>query len=107
MITLDKAFLAGLGLGELPSEDQRSLLAAIYEELELTVVMRLSERMSDEELLDYETVVDSGDDERVLAWLQEHAPDYQEVVHRVLDEQMVELRRRRAEILASAGVGPK
>ena len=104
MITLDGEFLAGLGLGSLPPDDQRSLLSAIYQQLELNVGMRLTGRMSAEELQDYETVVDAGDDARVLAWLQVHAPDYRQLVRRVLDEQMVELRQRRAEILEAAGV---
>lgn len=104
MITLDGEFLAGLGLGALPPDDQRSLLSAIYQQLELRVGMRLTGRMSPEELQDYEAVLDAGDDDRVRAWLQLHAPDYRQLVRKVLDEQMVELRQRRAEILEAAGV---
>lgn len=104
MITLDEEFLAGLGLGDLPAEDQRSLLGAIYEQLELTVGMRLAQRLSENELLEFEALVDAGDEGGLSAWLEGHVPDYPEVIRGALDEQMAELRQRRAEILEAAGV---
>ena len=104
MIKLDEEFLAELGLGGLPPEDQKSLLAAIYEHLELTVGQRLAERMSDAELQEYEAILDSGDEEQASAWLQQHAPDSSEIVRELHNAQIEELRRRRNEILEAVGV---
>lgn len=86
MITLDEEFLAGLGLGDLPCDDQRGLLEAIYQQLELDVGLRLTERLSREELQEFNALMDAGDEDEALAWLQLHAPDYQELVRAALDE---------------------
>ena len=104
MIKLDEEFLAELGLGGLPPEDKKSLLAAIYEHLQMSVGQRLAEGMSAAELREFEAILDSGDEEQASAWLQEHAPDSSEIVRELQHEQIEELRRRRNEILEAVGV---
>lgn len=75
MFQLDDKFLADIGLGELPDEQKRAFLQHIYEELELRVGTRLSDGLSDQQLEEFEKIIDR--DQGVIdAWLAEHVQDY-------------------------------
>lgn len=76
MFQLDDNFLEELGLGELPAEQRKAFLEHVYSQLELRVGTRLSEGLSDEQLSEFESFVDR-DKEKVQAWVEVHAPDYQ------------------------------
>ena len=62
MFKLDNAFLTNLGLGSLPVDEKNKLLQAIYERLEMNVGMRLAEKMSDQQLNEFESFIDKNDD---------------------------------------------
>lgn len=75
MFQLDDKFLQDLGLDQLPEEQRQAFLQHIYEELELRVGTQLSDGMSDDQLEEFEAIIDK--DESVIAnWLAAHAPDY-------------------------------
>ena len=76
MFQLDDKFLEDLGLGELPAEQKKAFLEHVYSQLELRVGTRLSEGLSDEQLGEFESFVDR-DAEKVQAWVNANAPDYQ------------------------------
>ncbi|MCX6728829.1 MAG: DUF5663 domain-containing protein [Candidatus Saccharibacteria bacterium] len=75
MFQLDEKFLEEIGLNELPEEQKKPFLQHIYDELELRVGTKLSEGMSDEQLSEFESIIDRKD-EVVVAWLAKFAPDY-------------------------------
>lgn len=76
MFQLDDQFLADIGLAELPEEERAAFLQYIYSKLELGVGERLSEGMSDAQLEEFEAIIDKND-AVILAWIQQHAPEYQ------------------------------
>ncbi len=76
MFQLDDKFLEDLGLADLPAEQKKAFLEHVYSQLELRVGTRLSEGLSDEQLSQFESFVDR-DAEKVQAWVNENAPDYQ------------------------------
>lgn len=76
MFQLDDKFLEDLGLDQLPEEQRKAFLQHIYEELELRVGTRLSDGMSDAQLEEFESIIDKKEDV-IVAWLGEHAPEYQ------------------------------
>lgn len=76
MFQLDDQFLADVGLSELPEEQKKPFLQHTYEQLEYKVGIRLSEGMSDDQLKEFESIIDR-DDQVILNWLAQHAPDYQ------------------------------
>lgn len=76
MFQLDDNFLKELGLGELPDEQRKAFLEHVYSQLELRVGTRLSEGLSEAQLSEFESFVDR-DSEKVRAWVQANAPDYQ------------------------------
>ncbi|HEU4830661.1 MAG TPA: DUF5663 domain-containing protein, partial [Candidatus Saccharimonadales bacterium] len=69
------AFLADIGLNDLPEEQKKPFLQHIYDELELRVGTKLSEGMSDAQLEEFEAIIDRKD-EVIVAWLAQHAPEY-------------------------------
>jgi hypothetical protein len=75
MFQLDDKFLADIGLNDLPEEQKKAFLQHIYDELELRVGTKLSDGMSDEQLEEFESIIDRKD-EVIRAWLEEYVPDY-------------------------------
>jgi len=75
MFQLDDKFLADVGLNEMPEDQKKAFLQHIYDELELRVGTKLSDGMSDEQLEEFESIIDRKDD-IVMAWLEKNAPDY-------------------------------
>lgn len=76
MFQLDEKFLQDLGLDQMPEEQKQAFLKHIYEELEIRVGTKLSEGLSDEQLDEFEGIIDRKED-AVTAWLAAHAPNYQ------------------------------
>jgi hypothetical protein len=75
MFQLDEKFLEEIGLNELPEEQKKPFLQHIYDELELRVGTKLSDGMSEEQLSEFESIIDRKDD-IVSKWLDKYAPDY-------------------------------
>ena len=76
MFQLDDQFLADIGLNELPDDQKQACLQHIYEELELRVGTKLSDGLSDEQLEQFEKIIDR-DQPSVDAWLAQYVPSYQ------------------------------
>ncbi len=75
MFQLDDKFLADIGLNDLPEEQKKAFLQHIYDELELRVGTKLSDGMSDEQLEEFEAIIDRKD-EVIRTWLEKYVPDY-------------------------------
>ncbi len=75
MFQLDDKFLADIGLNDLPEEQKKAFLQHIYDELELRVGTKLSDGMSDEQLEEFESIIDRNDD-AIRTWLEKYVPDY-------------------------------
>ncbi|MBC7868958.1 hypothetical protein H7X69_02145 [Candidatus Saccharibacteria bacterium] len=75
MFQLDDKFLTDIGLNDLPEEQKKAFLQHIYDELELRVGTKLSDGMSDEQLEEFEAIIDRKD-EVIRTWLEKYVPDY-------------------------------
>lgn len=75
MFQLDDKFLADIGLGDLPADQKQAFLQHIYEELELRVGTKLSDGLSDQQLEEFEKIIDR-DQAIVDGWLAAHVQDY-------------------------------
>jgi len=76
MFQLDNNFLEEIGLGGLPEDQKKPFLQHIYDQLEGRVGTRLSEGMTDQQLDEFEAIIDRRD-EIIQPWLQQNAPQYQ------------------------------
>ena len=76
MFQLDDKFLADIGLADLPDDQKQAFLQHIYEELELRVGTRLSDGLSDDQLEQFEKVIDR-DQATIDGWLAQYSPDFQ------------------------------
>lgn len=77
MFQLDEKFLEDLGLNNLPDEQKQAFLQHIYEELELRVGTKLSDGLSDQQLEEFEAIIDKKEDV-VTRWITTNTPNYQE-----------------------------
>ncbi|RHW25421.1 hypothetical protein D0Z08_19535 [Nocardioides immobilis] len=103
MFHLNDDLLVELGLGALGAEDKRSILAHMYETLELRVGMELARQMTNAQLDEFEVFIDNDDQEGSLAWLSEHFPHYRQVVAETFDDLKAEIKGQATAILAEAG----
>lgn len=76
MFQLDDKFLADIGLTELPDDQKQAFLQHIYEELELRVGTKLSDGLSDQQLEEFEKIIDKSQ-ETIDSWVAVHVQDYQ------------------------------
>jgi hypothetical protein len=75
MFQLDEKFLEDIGLNDLPDDQKKPFLQHIYDELELRVGTKLSDGMSDEQLEEFEAIIDRKDDV-ITVWLSKYVPNY-------------------------------
>lgn len=75
MFQLDDKFLEDIGLNSLPEEQKKPFLQHIYDELELRVGTKLSDGMTDEQLEEFEAIIDRKDDV-IVGWLEKFVPEY-------------------------------
>lgn len=111
MLTIDDNLLTDLGLGSLPAEERKALLAHLVETLELRVGMKLAQGLSDEQLDEFEALLPVAADseearltkeQAALKWLETHFPNYREVVAQELDTLKTEVKRDAPQILSAA-----
>ncbi len=100
MLKIDNQMLVDLGLGDMPEDDKKVLLAHIYEQLEINVGKTLASKMSDEQLDEFEAFVDSNDEEGALKWLQANFPNYKDVVAEELGKLKKEVKENKDTFLA-------
>lgn len=105
MIRIDDSLLEELGLMALPKEERNALLRQIYETLEMRVGMKLAERMSDQQLDEFESFLpdektnNPGDEAGALKWLETNFPDYKQVVASELEVLKSEIKKDSAKIV--------
>jgi predicted RNA-binding Zn ribbon-like protein len=102
MFKLDDNLLIELGLGSLPPEEKNKMLAHIYETLEMRVGMTLAQQMTNEQLTEFETFIDSNDEAGALKWLETNFPNYKQVVADELEKLKAEIKTAAPQIVAAA-----
>jgi hypothetical protein len=85
MFKLDDNFLQDLGLGDMPDDQKKAFLQHIYQELELRVGTKLAEGLSDEQLAEFESIIER-DEQKTKDWLNDNMtgytsrPDFQQFI---------------------------
>ena len=102
MFKLDDNFLNELGLGALPPAEKNKMLAHIYETLEMRVGMRLAEKMTNEQLDEFEAFINKNDEAGALKWLETNFPNYKQVVAEELDKLKGEISQVAPQIVQQA-----
>jgi hypothetical protein len=92
MFQLDEKFLQDIGLNEMPEDQKRPFLQHVYDELEMRVGTKLSDGMTDEQLGEFEQIIDRQD-EVILKWLADNTPNYfnDEVFRKLLESSKLDV----------------
>jgi|ERR1700741_5397894 len=106
MFKLDDNLLQELGLGTLSPEDKKVMLGHIYETLEMRVGMTLAQQMTNEQLDEFESFIDSNDEAGALKWLETNFPDYKQVVANELEKLKTEIKTQAPQIVAASAQQP-
>lgn len=102
MFKLDDNLLRELGLGGLPPAEKNKMLAHIFETLEMRVGMKLAEKMTNEQLDEFEGYIDRNDEAGALKWLETNFPNYKQVVADELEALKEEIKASASQILAAS-----
>jgi predicted RNA-binding Zn ribbon-like protein len=101
-LKLDNNLLEEIGLGTLPAEEKKKMLAHIYETLEMRVGVRLAEQMTDQQLDEFESFINANDEAGALRWLETTFPSYKEVVADEFEKLKNEIRQVAPQIVAES-----
>ena len=101
MFKLDDNLLQELGLGTLPAQEKNKMLSHIYETLEMRVGMKLAERMTNDQLDEFESFIDRNDEAGALKWLETNFPNYKQVVADELEALKQEIKASAPQIVAA------
>ncbi|HEX3568049.1 MAG TPA: DUF5663 domain-containing protein [Candidatus Saccharimonadales bacterium] len=107
MIKLDNDLLTQLGLGALPQDEKKKLLAHVYETLEMRVGVKLAEQMTDAQLDEFEQFIGRNDESGALRWLESNFPNYKDVVASEFEKLKREIAQVAPQILAASMGGAR
>ncbi len=102
MFKLDDNLLIELGLGALTPAEKNRMLGHIYETLEMRVGMKLAQKMTNEQLDEFEAFIDRNDEAGALKWLETNFPDYKQVVADELETLKTEIKTAAPQIMAAS-----
>jgi len=103
LIKLDDDLLMEIGLDQLPSQHKKAMLSYIYETLEQRVGLNLAERMSDDQLTEFEVFIDASNEAGALGWLEINFPNYADVVSDEFAALKSELKAQAVDLLRVSG----
>jgi len=75
MLKLSDTFLHEVGLDGLDEDEKKPFLRHIYQELESRIGLKLSENMSDQQLAEFDRILDK-DQTTISSWLNANSIDY-------------------------------
>lgn len=107
MFKLDDNLLIELGLGSLPNVEKNRMLSHIYETLEMRVGMKLAQQMSNDQLNEFEKLIDQNNEAGALKWLETNFPDYKQVVASELESLKTEIKTEAPKIIAAIEQSPQ
>ncbi len=93
---IDEDFMNDVGLGEMPENEKQEFMKHAEEELEVRVGQKIGALLTDEQLDEFESIQDMDE---AAAWLDQHAPNFREVVASVYANFKNELLSERQRIL--------
>lgn len=79
-LKLNLNFLDEAGLKDLPDNEKLAMLAYVRETLEARVGGKLAKGLPENLLKEFYSYVRQNQQDKALAWIQQHAPDYGRVV---------------------------
>ncbi len=82
MYDIDENFINDVGLGGMSEENKKKLIEDIRVELEIRVGDELTKNLDDDQILEFDKILESSDKVAILKWMQKHCPDYEAVVRR-------------------------
>ncbi len=100
-LVVDDQLIHDVGLDDLPDEDRELVKRTFYGTLESRTGMVIARRLNEDQLDEFEAIMDERDDEGALRWLEANVPDYRDVVREEFEKLKLEVRSQAPQILAS------
>lgn len=89
-------FLTALGINDAPEDVKTKLIAGIEDLAQQRLVVKLSERLSEDQAEEFGNITD---EEQAKNWLAANVPDLESIVTDVLSEIRYEILRQKSEVV--------
>jgi len=89
-------FLTALGINDAPEDVKTKLIAGIEDLAQQRLVVKLSERLSEDQAEEFGNITD---EEQAKNWLAANVPDFESIVTDVLSEIRYEILRQKSEVV--------
>ena len=93
----DDEFLNSVGLKLMPESQRAGFLSYVQEEVEVRVGEKVCDGLSEREISELEACADG---EETLNWLNEHRPNFREMIDEVVESVKAAIRKNADRILA-------
>lgn len=77
---VDDQFLTAMGLDGLPEDQKEEMLATILKTLDMSVAQRVSDQLTEEQLGQFDQLLDSATEEQISQWLAQNVHNYQQII---------------------------
>jgi hypothetical protein len=102
MIKFNDELLTELGLNALSEQEKTKMKAHIFETLEMRVGVRLAGNMTEDQLTEFESYIQTKDEAGAFQWLETNFPNYREVVAEEFNNLKSEIKQVAPQILESS-----
>ena len=102
MIKFNDELLTELGLNVLSEQEKTKMKAHIFETLEMRVGVRLAGNMTEDQLTELESYIQTKDEAGAFQWLETNFPNYREVVAEEFNNLKSEIKQVAPQILESS-----
>lgn len=89
-------FLTALGINDAPEDVKVKLIAGIEDLAQQRLVVKLSERLSEDQAEEFGNITD---EEQAKNWLATNVPDFESIVTDVLSEIRYDILRQKSEVV--------
>lgn len=89
-------FLTAIGIANVPEETKAKLVAGLEELATKNLIIKLSDRLTEEQAEEFGTI---NDEQEAKAWLAKNIPDFQNILEDTLSEMRDDILANKAEVV--------
>lgn len=81
----DNSLLAGVNLGQFTETQKQTILENFYKQLEDRLGDKVTSLVDDEKFIEFENLVDQGDEDKINAWVETNIPNYEQESNQIFE----------------------
>lgn len=98
-INIDSKLLKELGITGLDDDSEQELIAQLYTTLQQRVGLKIASQLDEQQLAEFESLIDKSDNEGATKLLESSVPDYSELVAQEFEQLKADIKQDTATVL--------